>query len=375
MGVLDRTAAIMAAVVAVMILESLRIKNVRRLRDAELAEAAQTNIIWGANGSGKTSLLEAIHLLATGRSFRSHKAGEIISHGQASLIVAGTVRSSNRELFHTLGIQKTPSGTRIRVDGEQLKSSSQLAYVLPVLLLSVDSFYLLDGGPTIRRALLDRTLFHVEQRYLDKIKRAFRALQQRNELLRARASSRLEVWDSQFVSYAVEMDRYRRTAVDALNVILKDLSARTGLPDVFLDYRRGWKAGADLGDLLAAHYDRDREIGFTMDGPHRAEVRILCEGRPARQVVSRGQGKLVIAALVAANAELISTRSGCRPVLLIDDLPADLDRWSLERALKALLATGCQIFLTTIDKTVPLTQSMAPIQVFHVEQGKLCASD
>ncbi|MBI5616336.1 MAG: DNA replication/repair protein RecF [Gammaproteobacteria bacterium] len=355
-------------------LESLQVLNVRRLQDARLEATAETNLIWGPNGSGKTSILEAIHLLGTGRSFRSHKAGEVITHGAASLVVAGTVREAPNSALRSLGIEKTSSTTRIRADGEPLKSASQLADALPVLTLTADSYHLLDGGPAIRRALLDRTLFHVEHAYLEKLKRAYRALQQRNELLRKGEFSRIEIWNAQFVVHAEEMDQIRRGATDRLNRLLAEFSASNDLPEVALDYRRGWKAGMSLAELLEQHSVRDREMGFTGDGPHRAEVRISCAGRPAAQVVSRGQGKLVLAVLLAAHAELIAEKSGRRPVLLVDDLAAELDRTSVRKALSTLLGTRCQTFLTTIEPEVFANAIDASTKVFHVEQGKIRSS-
>lgn len=354
-----------------MLLESIRIQNVRRIAAAEFQPDSGINVISGPNGSGKTSLLEAIHLLGTTRSFRTHRAEDVISHGAKYLLVSGSVRTADTMSRHRLGIEKGRSATRIRIDGAAAKSASSLATLLPMLVVNAEAFALLDGSPVSRRALLDRTLFHVERDYLDKFKRFHRALKQRNELLRRRSpAAGTQFWNHELGAHAEAIDSARAACIAGLNAWLETLPINELLGAVNLDYRRGWKADASLADLLERNWERDRAIGSTSIGVHRAEIRVLVNGRSAAHSVSRGQGKLLIAALMTAHASYIDERSGAPPALLVDDVAAELDNTLRHTAVRMLLGTKAQIFFTAIEVDA-LSAALADrtSAAFHVEQG------
>ena len=189
-------------------LTSLSIQHVRRIKAADVNPSSDANLISGANGSGKTSLLESIHYLATARSFRTTRIKDVISHGQASLVVSGGfIDVAGRSC--RIGVEKTLSSTRIKFDGEAVTVASKLARVVPVLTFNTESSILLDGGPANRRVLLDRLLFHVEQEYLGALKTYYRGLKQRNALLRSRASrDQVSSWNSQLTPVVEKINQY-----------------------------------------------------------------------------------------------------------------------------------------------------------------------
>jgi DNA replication and repair protein RecF len=351
-------------------LTALSVRRVRKVRDLNIHTSIELNCIVGPNGSGKTSLLEAIHFLATARSFRTTKVREVITHGEQSLLVNGEFIDSSGRL-NRVGVEKTFDQTRLRLNGDAVVVASRLAKLLPVLNFNSESFSLLSGGPSIRRSLLDRLMFHVEHEYLDTLKRYYRALKQRNMSLRQRSAARqITVWDEQLTAEAVLLDRSRRNCVAAVNEYLLVSPVCKLIGSVQLEYYRGWNRDKDFPTILSTNLNRDRETGTTTVGPHRAELRVKVDEKMAKTVVSRGQGKLIIAAIVGAQARYLSENSIEKPILLIDDLAAELDRNARLVAVDSLLGTDSQIFFTAIDLNDLPDNILESAKMFHVEQGQ-----
>ncbi|MFT4560722.1 MAG: DNA replication and repair protein RecF [Gammaproteobacteria bacterium] len=352
-------------------LTALSVQRVRKVRDLKIYPSTALNCICGANGSGKTSLLEAIHFLATARSFRTTKARDVITHGEQSLLVNGEFIDSAGQL-NRVGVEKTFDQTRLRLNGDPVVIASRLAKVLPVLNFNSESFLLLSGGPSIRRSLLDRLMFHVEHQYLDTLKRYYRALKQRNMLLRARRGLReITAWDDQLVPEVAQLDIWRRNCVAAINQYLTASPIGELIGNLQLEYYRGWNRDTDFLEILSMNVNRDRETGTTTLGPHRAELRVKIDDKMAKTVVSRGQGKLIIAAIVGAQARYLSENSIEKPILLVDDLAAELDRSARQIALDSLLGTDSQIFFTAIDRTDLPDKLLESAKMFHVEHGQI----
>jgi DNA replication and repair protein RecF len=355
-------------------LTNLAVHHVRRIVNAQLHAVGTSNVVCGANGSGKTSLLESIHYLATARSFRTSRAREVITRGSDSLVVTGVlVDGSGRE--YRIGVEKTNSSTRLKLNGENLTVASAVARLMPVLTFNTESHLLLDGGPSNRRALIDRLLFHVEPRYLDVLKTYHRALKQRNSLLRRRAPIQQTVaFEHQLSEAACELDTWRKACVEKVNEFLDDSPLCRGIGELTLEYRRGWSEGETLLQSLEDSRPRDYDSGNTSSGPHRAELRIRIDGNTAKSIVSRGQGKLIISAIISAQAHYLGQFAAEKPILLIDDLASELDRDARQRAVDSLLATKAQCFFTAIEATDLPPELIGASRLFHVEHGVLSAA-
>jgi DNA replication and repair protein RecF len=354
-----------------MAIERLSIQGFRCFDEAEPSFGDGWNLIWGENASGKTSLLEAFYFLGRGRSFRTARTERLIREGARRFRLVGRLRDGDWR--HVLGVEWARGESRWRLDGRDLNRLAEAATVLPVLSIDAGVHALIDGGPEHRRRFLDWGLFHVEPGFLPAWQAYRRCLEQRNRALRQKAGQRILLpWDRELVRWGEEIDQHRRRYAE----ILSQVAARTagtvlGDLQVAFDYQGGWRQGEPLKDALARVSDTEREQGFTMVGPHRAELGIRLQGEPAREWASRGQQKLLAGTLVLAAARLFIERTGRRPVILVDDLPAELDRQHLERFISELASLKAQRILTTVSLGALEGVVPAEAKVFHVEHGRL----
>ena len=354
----------------------LALSNFRNISAADLQLAPSVNLFCGANGSGKTSLLEAVHMLGTGRSFRSRQGQTVIQYDAESLAVFGRLAGGV-----ALGVEKRRDGQgRIRVNQSPAESSSQLAACLPLQVINSESFAALDGGPGVRRQLLDWTVFHVEHSFAGHWKAYQGALKQRNALLRRGKidSNLLAPWDQQLVKSGEKVDSLRRLVFARLyerfKERLKDLPESVfGALDIH--YRGGWKKEVGLAEALQSALETDLTQGFTRVGPHRADIRFVIHGQPAHAVLSRGQQKMAVCALRTAMAAVVERQQS--PVFLVDDLPSELDednqalfaRWVSDCASQVLV-TGIEHQMTA-QPWLKLPQPWCQPKMFHVEHGRV----
>lgn len=347
------------------------ISDFRCIGSTRLELTARSNLVVGPNGSGKTSLLEAIGFLSRGRSFRGTRTDGLVRHGAGHFTVAALVRSGDRE--HRLGVEAGRGHLVIRVDRQPADSLAALAEKLAVQVIDPEIHRLVSDGPEVRRRFLDYGVFHVEQGFLDAWRRYRRALRQRNAALReGLGEPAVKAWEPELAAAGETVDGLRRRHVAALAEAFVDLGERLLAGSVACEYRCGWSEGGGLGAALDAMRERDREQGTTTVGPHRADLRLVYRDRSARQQVSRGQQKLFGAALVLAQTRLMAERLGDPPVLLVDDPAAELDGASLAGLMACVLATDSQLIVTALtEDAVRLPEGT---RVFHVEHGEVTAA-
>lgn len=332
------------------------------------------NLIVGANGSGKTSLLEAIHLLGTGRSFRTRDPDDVIKDGQSGYLLRGTLQDQTGRIAH-VALQRVGGRTVIRFDRETVRSAGQLAALIPVALVTPDTHVEMQAQPRARRRWMDVTLFHVKPGYLDIWRRTMRSVKHRNALLRRKSrAEEFDAWDSELVECAEQLDALRRRVVEQLSgaaeVTLRQIFGKTAS----VTYYRGWPEGRSYGEMLRHGRDADVSLGSTRYGPHRADLAFELEGRPAATRLSRGQLKVWVGMLMLAQVMVIAANTQVRPLVLLDDLVSDLDVQARGRLIAEMAASGCQLFVTAVDEDlVPLPDDKQPA-VFHVKQGTVARS-
>jgi len=356
-------------------LDSLAIDGLRNLSRISIELDSRLNLFVGANGAGKSSLLEAIHLLGLGRSFRSGKLQSLIQYEQSELIVrAGT------SLGEKIALSKRMDASRqlLKLNGQMQRGWRTLLEMLPLQLINAESFDLLNGPAIQRRRYLDWGVFHVEHGFIDDWRAAAMSLKQRNALLKGapRSYQELKAWDQGFVEFAERIDeqrqRYFRELMPELSRACEELLP--DLPSLSFRYNRGWADNLCLATLLSDGFGRDLRYGSTQLGPHRADLISRLNGQPASSLLSRGQTKLLVIALKLAQARLfLQQRVETRLLCLIDDLPAELDRHNSGRVMQAISALPCQVFLTATDSDQidHLVVFSPTSRMFHVEHGKI----
>jgi DNA replication and repair protein RecF len=351
-------------------LRRLRVSSLRCLKEVELDLDPARNYFFGANGAGKTSLLEAVFFLGRGRSFRTRQARTLVSYGDLELAVYGDVDDGVR--VRRLGASFRDGRLERRVDGAPAKGSA-IAQILPVQTIGPDSHRLIEGGPSERRRFLDWGVFHVEHSYLESWQRYRRVLGQRNAaLVRAGAApSELRAWTDALAEAGEEIDRVRKGHVERLGPTVHAHAEALLGRALTLEYRAGWRADLRLGEALDASTARDRSLGHTEPGPHRADLLLHIEGRRVHDEASRGQQKLVAAALILAQESVLAATAASRSVLLVDDPAAELDGAAFGRMLERLATVRSQLLFTGLT---PLPREKdRPMAAFHVERGQVRA--
>lgn len=350
-------------------LETLGVTNFRCFEALALNCGKTCNLIVGENASGKTSLLEALFFLGRGRSFRAARSESVVREGAEELKVFGRIAGPGGQ---ALGVGWSKGGLLVRVRGEPA-GLAELAEALPMLVIDARSHLLIEGGPGERRRYLDWGVFHVEHRFLPAWRRYRRALVQRNSLLkRGGRDSEFVAWERELAEAGEALDAGRRAYLhDLVPLAEKQVRSVAALEGLELGYRAGWPGGEALADVLAAGRARDRQMGATQQGPHRADIPLRVDGMPASQRVSRGQQKVLAGALILAQAEILEARTGRRAIILCDDLAAELDVEHRRRFLAQLAGLGTQVFLSAVDAQTLISAGLEPERMFHVERAQV----
>ena len=298
-------------------------------------------LVYGANASGKTSLLEALGYLGRGKSFRGAPPANLIQHGQQEFVLFGQVETGGR--LSSVGVRNSRAGLEVRVDGDSGGGAAALAAALPLQVIDPDVHNLVCGGPDERRRFLDWLAFHVEPDYLGLWRQFRRALKQRNAALKAGGRREpLKAWDKEFCELGERVDIHRQQALSgSLETLRKHGEALLGV-DLDFRYAPGWGRDRSLAEALEEHFERDLMLGTTQVGPHRADVRLIYDERQARRLVSRGQQKLLASSMILAATETVQAALGRPLLLLLDDPAAELDRASLARLMERVAGLGSQ---------------------------------
>jgi DNA replication and repair protein RecF len=345
-------------------LATLRVTDLRCVAGAELLLKPKLNLIHGANGSGKSSLLEAAFLAGRGRSFRTRHTDHLIARGKDHLLVFAQTEAPP----HRIGFEyRRDESYTARVDAADIKSLAELPGAFFVEVIDPEVHRLVEGGPGERRRWLDWGVFHVEPGFLEHWLRFSRALKQRNAALKLGQSP--HPWDEEFLSHAETVARMRGQWLETVRPFWETAVRHLSGLEVEMSYFRGWSQERELPDALAESLERDRERGSTQFGPQRADVLLRAKGRAAKDVLSRGQQKLVASALVLALLQRLRESQATPPTLLLDDPAAELDAQRLGALVELVRDLDCQLIITSLNPDLEIFGT--PECAFHVEQGSV----
>jgi DNA replication and repair protein RecF len=361
-------------------LDRLWLTDFRCYHQAELVPAPEgLTVVVGANGEGKTNLLEAIAYLASLRSFRGAPGEALIRVGAPTAVVRAEGRREARHLL--IEAELRPSGRdRVQVNRQPLRRTRDLLGALQVTVFSPDDLELVKGGPGERRRYLDDLLVALHPRHDATQTEVERVVRQRNALLKSTLGRgrpgpdvlrTLDVWDAKLVEAGEALVTARRGLTEALQPLaqasyaaLAEAAALRGRARVGLAYQPSWEG--DLADALSAARDDDLRRGVSTVGPHRDELGLSVGDLPARTHGSQGEQRSLVLALRLGGHHLVTGRIGSAPILLLDDVFSELDP-DRRAALLEHLPAG-QAILTTVGEVPP---GARPEVTARVEAGKL----
>jgi DNA replication and repair protein RecF len=351
-----------------MILTEVKIHQLRNVLSAHIQLNPRFTFLVGANGSGKTTVLEALYLLSCGHSFRSREVSSFITYEHSSATVFARSQSEN-----TISVLKSSTdATQLKLNNQLCHATSELAYALPCQLFYSDIFQIIDAGSAARRSLLDWGLFHVKHNYLTTLKTYKKVLKQRNALLKTQAPySQFVPWDRQLSQLANELHVVREEYFVFWEKLFCTVLAELTDTSCTVRYFKGWdrkNTGKDLEGVLAEGFLSDKQRLYTQHGAHQADIIIEAYQSKAKQVLSRGQQKIILMALKLAQAKLLD--KDC--LFLIDDLAAELDEVHQTRLLNYLQKhRGQYVITSTVSPHEAFIVNTSDVSVYQLNNGVL----
>jgi len=348
----------------------VQVTDFRCLQSAALDLDSRFTLISGPNASGKTSLLESMYVLGRGRSFRTRRLEHLIRHGTSQFVVFGEVETAERTV--PLGVEGTTAGVRARIAGAKAASLAELALMLPVQIIDPEVHRLIEEGPSRRRRFLDWGVFHVDRSFIGHWQRFHHTLKQRNAALKSRQPRAVvSAWDHDLVNYGERVSKARADYVALLRPHAETVGRNLLSLELSLDYRAGWLKGMSFSEALQQSWAHDQESGSTQVGPQRAEMSIRLDGAGVKDRVSRGQQKLLAAALLMAQLKLFPADGAVQPTLLLDDPAAELDDEHLAALIAEVSGHAVQLIVTTLHGEFPAFGQ--PGRRFGVAAGSVVA--
>lgn len=335
-----------------MYLKSLYLRNFRNYKEAEVPLAPKLNVFYGDNAQGKTNLLEAIYLIATGRSFRTQHLSELIRSGESFFFLeAQIIRDA---VSQTVQISFDGQNRQLRLDANSYNSFHPLLGILPSVLYTPCDIELISGSPTERRRFLNLHLAQSDPLYVHHLTRFWRAMKQRNCLLKSKRKEGIEPWELEMAASAEYIAKAREEMIAELKgPLLSEGQKLTGAKETHELHLQISQSKNYLAQLQK-NRPREMELGMTLSGPHRDDLSLLIDGKSARLFASEGQKKTAIAALRLAEWERLCKRVGANALMGIDDLGLHLDE-TRQKLLRSALDNLGQVFITTPN--------------LHLEQG------
>lgn len=362
-------------------LDLVQIQNFRNLDSVSLNPSPNVNFLFGQNGSGKSSILEAIHYLGFGRSFRTSKHKNVIQNecDAFSVFTKCIPLEENYDSFG-LGLSRDiHDQVTISINGQRSNKMSELVKQIPVQIFTPQSTEMIIGSPGLRRKYLDWGLFHVEHSFEQISNHYKRLLKHKNAMLKKQSvggvisSNESDFWDTELAKAGETFTQYRKSFLERLKPHIY-ANLEQFLPEISLEisYHRGWEKDVGFNEAISKKLIRDIKQGFLSIGPHKADVKFKVGGVDASEVLSRGQLRMLVAALQLAETQCLLEETSKTCIFLLDDVGAELDVSKREKFIDTLLNCNAQLFVTAIEKEqVMFIDKYKNKKLFHVEHGQV----
>ncbi len=329
-----------------MILEKIEIKNVRSISELTMNFIPGTNLIFGKNGTGKTSVLEAIHSLSISKSFRQGYRNNLQQTDSQMMEIVGTFKNPSQEI----SFRKNREDKRIHIGKTKVEKLSELIGLFPSVVLSPEDIDIASGGNNARLRFLNKLLSVTDKNYLQDLSLYKKNLKQRNKAIAQKPEYyQVEVWDETLSPLAEKIWEKRKQFMDSFVCLFNTLwkSALPGLAGE-ISYKPSCETSRDFLEELKNRFPKDAQRGQTSIGPHKDRLSFSLDGKDIKNQASQGEKKVFLTILKLAEAEYIEKVSGQKPALLLDDLFAKLDKDRGERILEKI-DESFQAFITTTD--------------------------
>lgn len=337
-------------------------------------------MIYGNNGAGKTSILEAIYYLALTKSFRATKDKYLILDKETMGRVEGEFLTGQGQTMRVAIAYSQEAGKQLTVNGQKVPKFAEYIGDVPVVLLYPADLELSQGSPQQRRRFLDVLLCQSSKLYLDSLIQYNRSLRQRNQLLQA---ERLDVslilsWEENLITHGAEIIRRREAVAAELSQLVRKyyqvLSQRDDTTKIVYRCNIPTAPATDLAtayrQAFAEKRLQEREYGTTLVGPHRDDLLFLLNGKPLKTHASQGEHKTFVISLKLAEFHYLEQQQHQAPILLFDDIFGELDANRIRQMLEQLSSIG-QVFVTTTSPNFfdKVQNFKAPVSYYHVENG------
>ncbi len=351
-------------------ISKLKIQGFRCYESLEIEFIQRINIFSGTNGAGKTSILEAIYFISTGKSFRSKRNKNLINHHADEMLVFAHYNNAD-DTNNRVGITLASNLKKnIKLNGQKINNQSAIAHKLPVVSIDPDSYLFLDKPPQYRRSFLDWLVFHVKPEYLNVWSKVSRCQKQLNSLYKGKSADQVDHWESLYIKYATELTQMRAAVFSDLKPLINQ-RIELIVPELAkfdLIFYQGWSQDNTLTEQLTKDRNKNVLYGNLNFGVHKMDIRNTFNNQPAHEILSRGQKKLISIIYYLSYIELLSTHLKVNPILCLDDMDAELDSGKTKVLFDFIQNSSHQTFISTVDAN-KLLDVLPNADLFHVEHG------